>query len=516
MLTCYFIMNKNTIVDIANSILGLSREKKKELINLLVELYNRKEFQNVEQKINDNLQASKDYADGKIQEAINNLIDGAPEAYDTLKEIATALGDEGVVGQLLQTIGQKLDASDYIQTDWNQNDNTKKDFIKNRTHYSQRELQLTEIILNSQTNDLTYTINNGIVTIYNNGVELPFVGRQGILDQSNGLGGTAYNIEDVLCTDNNLPAYDLGRKITLTFRTLDNSKGVLSIAWMDGGRIKTRLSSVASGTSISNGLAYLPSDGYLYSIKGYADIESVQKLDKKYLPYEGSDWNEEDATKLEYIKNRPIYDYSTENQQTKVINVNNNGSVYLAIQPDNTIKSLYAKRINVVDGTHFDLEFYIGAAGTVFDENTFEKINNLVGCVDGTTDFISGSYGKHYVIFNKNKPSERLQITWYNGNIGLKNFGLIFKDSNETGYFSIDSMGDIDTRLRQVDSLGDIFRINVSLSGNIVEFAPVNLIYTEVIRHLKQLDTKYIPNSIIQRIEALESIVQQLQGYHQE
>ena len=511
-------MNKNTIVDITNSILGLSREKKKELINLLVELYNRKEFQNVEQKIDDNLQASKDYADGKIQEAINNLIDGAPEAYDTLREIAAALGDEGVVGQLLQAISKKLNASDYIQTDWNQEDNTKKDFIKNRTHYSQRELQLKEIILNSQTNDLTYTTNNGIVTIYNNGVELPFVGREGFSSWSNGSGGRAYEVEDVLCKDNNLPNYNGGQSIILTFKNLSNTVTKTGKAWMYNGRIKTNYDHISGiATTVGNGLNYLPSDGYLYSIKGYVDVENVQKLDKKYLPYEGSDWNEEDTSKLEYIKNRPVYDYNTENEQTKIINVaNDNEFVSPDIQPDNTIKALYAKRINVVDGIHFDLEFYIGAANTVFDENTFEKINNLVGYVDGTTDFISGTSGKHYVIFNKNKSSEKLQITWYNGSVSLKNFGLTFKDSNETGYFSVDNVGDIDTRLKQVDSLGDIFRIDVSLSGNTVDFAPVNLIYTEVVRHLKQLDTKYIPDSINQRIAQLESAVQQLQGYHQE
>lgn len=56
-----------------------------------------------------NLKTAKDYTDEKLAALVN----GAPEAYDTLMEIATKLGDnDDTVAAMLETIGTKANATD--------------------------------------------------------------------------------------------------------------------------------------------------------------------------------------------------------------------------------------------------------------------------------------------------------------------------------------------------------------------------------------------------------------------
>lgn len=55
----------------------------------------------------------EDYVDGKISDAINELINGAPETYDTLKEIADYIAShEETASALNAAIGNKVDKAD--------------------------------------------------------------------------------------------------------------------------------------------------------------------------------------------------------------------------------------------------------------------------------------------------------------------------------------------------------------------------------------------------------------------
>ena len=67
----------------------------------------------------------------QIDNAINQLLDGAPEALDTLKELSDALGGNP---NFLTELNNKIDNIN-IEKDWNQNDENADDYIKNRTHY---------------------------------------------------------------------------------------------------------------------------------------------------------------------------------------------------------------------------------------------------------------------------------------------------------------------------------------------------------------------------------------------
>lgn len=69
-----------------------------------------------------------------VDNKIAAFVDSAPEALDTLNELANALGnDENFSTTVLNEIS-RID-NKIIQSDWNQFDNNQMDYIKNRTHY---------------------------------------------------------------------------------------------------------------------------------------------------------------------------------------------------------------------------------------------------------------------------------------------------------------------------------------------------------------------------------------------
>lgn len=82
------------------------------------------------------LQGAKDYTDGKI----SSLINGAPEAMDTLKELADAIANNGNVMAALQSaIGGKVDKADgkgLSTEDYTTEEKTKLAGLSNYTHPS--------------------------------------------------------------------------------------------------------------------------------------------------------------------------------------------------------------------------------------------------------------------------------------------------------------------------------------------------------------------------------------------
>lgn len=82
-----------------------------------------------------------------IEAKIASLIDTAPEALDTLNELAAALGDDpNFATTVLTQLGNKADKDDIVQPDWNQHNETEPDYIKNRPfYYRTKTYELTGI-----------------------------------------------------------------------------------------------------------------------------------------------------------------------------------------------------------------------------------------------------------------------------------------------------------------------------------------------------------------------------------
>lgn len=100
-----------------------------------------------------------EYIDEKVQQAVDDLVDGAPEVLDTLKELSEALGDdanfattitEEIASKVDKVEGKGLSTNDYttdekqklagiaagaevnVQSDWNVTDSSNDAFIKNK------------------------------------------------------------------------------------------------------------------------------------------------------------------------------------------------------------------------------------------------------------------------------------------------------------------------------------------------------------------------------------------------
>ena len=77
------------------------------------------------------IKAMEEYVDG----IKNDLLNGAGEAYDTLKELGELIDDNTDAIDALEMLASK-------QSDWNQNDETAIDYIKNRTHWVEKEVNI--------------------------------------------------------------------------------------------------------------------------------------------------------------------------------------------------------------------------------------------------------------------------------------------------------------------------------------------------------------------------------------
>ena len=77
------------------------------------------------------IKAMEEYVDG----IKNDLLNGAGDAYDTLKELGELIDDNTDAIDALEILASK-------QSDWNQNDETALDHVKNRTHWVEKEINI--------------------------------------------------------------------------------------------------------------------------------------------------------------------------------------------------------------------------------------------------------------------------------------------------------------------------------------------------------------------------------------
>lgn len=81
--------------------------------------------------------ATEDYVDRKVTDLVNS----APETLNTLNELASALGDDpNFATTVLEELSKKVNKDDVAQPDLAQNDSTAPDYVKNRTHWEERNV----------------------------------------------------------------------------------------------------------------------------------------------------------------------------------------------------------------------------------------------------------------------------------------------------------------------------------------------------------------------------------------
>ncbi len=481
---------KSRLQEIINSIIGLSKQKKKDLYLILTQ-----EFDELSKRINDNYKDSID----KIRSAIENLINDAPEAYDTLKELY-----EGLIVQpdwnennenKLSFIKNKPDV---VQSDYDQNDDKIADFIKNRPFYSQDTFELNEIVLNSGENKFSFKEENNIIYLYWDGVKLPFKAIRGDIGFGSGnkIVWDSYQIDNNLVNDAAASIGISSKQIWITLKTLDglHTKETSLYIRNSFNIVNNGLDSYVgfAESNYNNGwyngssLNITPNNFVIYSIHGWTKNEFIKKIDKKFIPDEIEeritnleeiqiDFDENDSTKKGYIKNRTHYEEKIqENDYEYVINTYDS-QVGINQSPAN---KLGYKLINV-NNDEYVFEFYKNTTLIYTSKNFTRKpyIQDLVKC-------------RTVVLTINNTISNNISTISFDQGFALGYSGIDPEHLYQTFFVELDN----DTGIKYIKFKGP------NNAG--INFASLIFDRNETIVH--QLDIKYIPDSLIQRIEACE------------
>ena len=258
----------------------------------------------------------KAYADNAANEVKNDLLNGAGEAYDTLKELGELIDDnkdaldaleEIAVGkadaehihsyndltdvpniptkvsELENDAGYLTEVPEQVQADWNQNDETALSFIKDRTHYTYEnpEVVLEEI-------ELSFDTEYGNATAY------------GLSDYVEFIEGNKYIVVydnkeyDCICEVDTIQSqlrismpeetyyYRLGAPILNAF---DGNVSEVDFSEYPFSVYSTTLSGFGGGTSVTRVAISVENINTTHTFEVKELVEAVHKLDEKFIPY---------------------------------------------------------------------------------------------------------------------------------------------------------------------------------------------------------------------------------------
>lgn len=184
--------------------------------------------------------------------------------------------------QSLQSIfNKKLKDS---KADWNQNDSSADDYVKNRTHWEERKYQKTSLL---------DSIEHEFVSLdFEDALHLDSLGL---------VEGQTYTVS----WDGKL--YDCVAYIAEAPGTPSLGNDIIGEAGETGGNGEPFFITDFDGCLIFAGEVGI----HTVEVTFVEDTTIIHKLDKKYLPDDISskpDWEQNDNTTVDYIKNRPFYD----------------------------------------------------------------------------------------------------------------------------------------------------------------------------------------------------------------
>lgn len=239
--------------------------------------------------------------------------------------------------------------------------------------------------------------------------------------------------------------------------------------------------------------------------------ETVEQVDQKINNIEPSDFEENDETKSSFIKNRPFYDYNTYEGEPKRKQIDypqdyfyssgvysSNKEIVLRVDKENDIKLGYANTNGFLSTTIYDNTRYKIDKTKKFhiaDKDVYKIVNYFNNSsIYLTTKPLSSNYYSEYKTITD-------IYAYYDGEEVIENLKI----------------GCVIENVYQVGIVLAVYPVNVY--GAIV--SPMHsdclrtLIYyenPEVVNYFKSLDEKYIPDTIKNRITALEQAVIALGG----
>ena len=223
----------------------------------------------------------------------------------------TTQGIQIALKDVWNSIKNKANKSELVQSDYAQYDDTKLDYIKNRTHYDTRRIETIEYSFDGNLNNRE-VICDGRIPIgfvkLSDDIYPPSTWEGGILNIVNE--GIAHDLE---ITHNSITVYE-GPNGEITSYDISGSYFVVNPR-DEHIQISPNIS-LPKGTwariemYMNNDPSNLRSYGASIT-SGPIQIGELKKLDEKYLPPLQSDWNQNDETATDYIKNKTHYDTRT-------------------------------------------------------------------------------------------------------------------------------------------------------------------------------------------------------------
>lgn len=210
----------------------------------------------------------------------------------------------GVSGTIPEEVVHKIDKKYLVQPDWNQNDSTAADFVKNRPFYAGDPVETVLV----EESTATFTENSGL---YMANFPSTFSATVGEIYNIS-WDGTVYECTCVTVSEMPFPLI-----------------GNLSIIGAGSDTGEPFIAAAANGEGISI-LTSDTSDSHTFSIS--KTVVPVVKIDEKYLPDVRSDWNVNDETSLSYVKNRPFYTgdpVETVLLEETTVRFSKNGEIYV-------------------------------------------------------------------------------------------------------------------------------------------------------------------------------------------
>lgn len=174
--------------------------------------------------------------------------------------------------------------------DWEKNDKTSKDYIKNRPFYTEKA-KFIEYLPKT-------TISGFDEKHYNyDNIFIKYIGDYGLKVSKPLVMGNKYIVtwDDVEYTAT-LYSEDGGHFLGMNYYYPTENPDLLPFGMWVRGDIDTltEICAIEPGT-------------HTFSIKVVEKEETIKKLDRKYIPSSLADWNQNDENADDYIKNRPFY-----------------------------------------------------------------------------------------------------------------------------------------------------------------------------------------------------------------
>lgn len=217
----------------------------------------------------------------------------------------TVQGIQIALKDVWNSVKNKANRSELVQSDYAQNDDSKLDYVKNRTHYDTRRIETIKYSFDGNLNnrEVLYEeqIPIGFVKLSDD-IYPPSTWEGGILSIVNEDGikndiEITPNIISIYGNPNEeITNYDIGGHVTVNMKdeyiqvtpNIFLSKGTWGFIEMDrdSSNFRSYFASITSAPILTG---------------------ELKKLDEKYLPSLQSDWNQNDETASDYVQNRTHY-----------------------------------------------------------------------------------------------------------------------------------------------------------------------------------------------------------------